>query len=276
MTTISLHILDVGINIHCASPRIQDLIINNFGGLLTARNMFPLGTANIEYSVEAEGDDLFHISRAGELIIENADVYDLIYFLEKDITVELQKIRKDLLFIHAAALEYKGRACMIVAPSGSGKSTTTWALLHHGFGYLSDELAPIELSTMRVSAYPHALCLKSDPPQPYILPEHVIRTTATVHVPVEYLPAGICETPVPLEAIFFLKYNPDLVEPAIHEISAAEASARIYANALNLLAHPEGGIDAGISVAKNCKNFSVASADLQMTANLIKSTLDSV
>lgn len=275
MTIISLQILDVGINIHCANPRVQDLIIKNFGAL-RVRNTFPDEKADIEYSVETEGDNLFHIRRGGELIIENADVYDLIYFLEKDITVELQKIRKDLLFIHAAALEYNGRACLIVAPSGSGKSTTTWALLHHGFGYLSDELAPINLSTMRVSAYPHALCLKSDPPSPYGLPEHVIRTVATVHVPVEYLPAGICENPVPLAAIFFLKYNPDLIEPSIHEISAAEASARIYSNALNPLAHPERGIDAGISVAKNCKNFSVASADLQMTANLIKSTLDSV
>lgn len=232
--------------------------------------------SQLYYNVDTEGTDLFGIRRTGESIINNADVYDLIYFLEKDITVELQKIRKDLLFIHAAALEHNNKACMIVAPSGSGKSTTSWALLHHGFKYLSDELSPIDLSTMTVFAYPHALCLKTDPPEPYFLPEKVIRTVATIHVPVECLPARVCEVPVPLAAIFFLKYNPDLDEPSLHEISVAEASARLYANALNPLAHPEGGIDAGIAVARKCARFNIASADLAKTVNLVKSTLENI
>jgi len=270
LETLSLQILDVGIRIHCANSRIRELLDANFGAL---RAQFDLSIGQLEYTVESEGNDQFHIGRSDVSFIRHADVYDLIYFLEKDITVEIQKIRKDLLFIHAAALEYGGQACLIVAPSGSGKSTTTWALLHHGFRYLSDELSPIDLSTMQVSAYPHALCLKSAPPDPYALPEKVIKTIATIHIPVDHLPAEICANTPRLAAIFFLKYNPDLEEPAIHEISAAEASARIYANALNPLAHPEAGIDAGISVAKNCSSFNVTSADLRKTANLIRSVM---
>jgi len=270
---ISLQILNVGIKIDYANTHIKDLLVKNFGAIRAGKSRLYSGNL-ISYAVEPDGPGLFKIYRDGELFIGNADVYDLIYFLEKDITVELQKIRKDLLFIHGAALEYENKACLIVAPSGSGKSTTTWALLHHGFRYLSDELSPINLSTMQVSAYPHALCLKSDPPKPYTLPENVIRTIATIHVPVEYLPAGICPEPVRLAAIFFLKYNPELKEPAIYAISAAEASARFYANALNPLAHPEGGIDAGISVVRHCKCFNVSSADLRKTADLIKSTLE--
>lgn len=265
--------MNISINLHCADSCIQSILTSNFGAL-KAQDLSPDVKSQIDYLIESEGDNLFDVMRSNETLIENADVYDLIYCLEKDITIEIQKIRKDLLFIHAAALEYNNKACMIVAPSGSGKSTTTWALLHHGFRYLSDELSPIDLSTMKVFAYPHALCLKSDPPMPYSLPEEVIRTTATIHIPVEYLPAKVCDTSVRLAAIFFLKYNPDLEKPLIHEISAAEASARIYANALNLLAHPEQGIDAGISVAKNCKCFNVTSADLGKTTDLIKSTLE--
>jgi len=272
---ISLQILDVSINIHCADSLIQNVLLSNFGAL-QALNPIPVKTAEISYAVEGVNDDQFNVLRSGEPLITNADLYDLIYCLEKDITVEIQKIRNDLLFIHAAALEYNNKACMIVAPSGSGKSTTTWASLHHGFKYLSDELSPIDLSTMRVSAYPHALCLKADPPTPYVLPENVIRTTATIHVPVDYLPASVSDIPVPLAAIFFLKYNPDADEPTLHEISAAEASARLYANALNPLAHPEGGIDAGIAVARNCARFNVTSADLTKTVKLIKSTMENL
>lgn len=272
METISLQVLNVGINIHCANPHIQKLLNANFGALNSHQASHEV-IATLEYSVELDGPDHYAIIRDGEPLIGNADEYDLIYFLEKDITVELQIIRKDLLFIHGAALEFEDRACLIVAPSGSGKSTTTWALLHHGFSYLSDELSPIDMTTMKVSAYPHALCLKSDPPKPYTLPADVIRTIATIHVPVDHLPAQICHTPVKLAAIFFVKYTPELQDPAMHEISAAEASARIYANALNPLAHPEGGLDTVISVARKCKCFNVASANLEKTADLIKSTM---
>ena len=272
METISLQILNVSINVHCANSYIQNLLNANFSALRD-REAAHEAMAVLEYSVELNGVNHFAILRAGGPVIANADEYDLIYFLEKDVTVELQKIRKDLLFIHGAALEFEDKACLIVAPSGSGKSTTTWALLHHGFRYLSDELAPIDLSTMKVSAYPHALCLKADPPQPYTLPANVVRTIATIHVPVDSLPAHVCHTPVPLAAIFFVKYNSDLNDPAMHEISAAEASARIYANALNPLAHPEGGLDTVISVARRCKCFNVMSADLKKTADLIKSAM---
>ena len=49
---------------------------------------------------------------------------------------------------------------LLAGASGNGKSTTAWALLHRGFQYLSDELAPLDLSAMTVHAFPHALCLK--------------------------------------------------------------------------------------------------------------------
>ena len=55
------------------------------------------------------------------------------YMLEKDMAVELQKRRSELLFLHSAAVERGNEACLLAAEAGSGKSTTTWALLHHGF-----------------------------------------------------------------------------------------------------------------------------------------------
>ena len=56
----------------------------------------------------------------------------------------------------------------VLGKTGAGKSTTAWGLLHHGFSYLSDELAPIDLETLEVLPYRHALCLKRRPPSPLL------------------------------------------------------------------------------------------------------------
>jgi len=90
-------------------------------------------------------DDSFLIERTDTMAqVAAMGVDDLLYYLEKDVTVEIQQRRPDLLFMHAAAVEWRGTAVVLAADSGSGKSTTTWALLHHGVRYLSDELAAID------------------------------------------------------------------------------------------------------------------------------------
>ena len=88
METISLQILNVSINVHCANSYIQNLLNANFSALKDRKTSHEV-MAVIGYSVELNGVNHFAILRAGGPIIGNADEYDLIYFLEKDITVEL-------------------------------------------------------------------------------------------------------------------------------------------------------------------------------------------
>src|SRR5262249_15342606 len=158
-----------------------------------------------------------------------SDDGDLLFQLEKEITIEIQKLRPDLYFLHAAVLEYHGLGLMLVAQSGGGKSTTAWALSHYGFRYLSDELAPIDLSTLQVLPYPHALNMKNLPPSSYSLPSETIWTSRTLHVPVEALPGGEQTAPTCLAAIFFVSYRPEQ-EPCAIPISRAEAAVRLFAN----------------------------------------------
>lgn len=115
----------------------------------------------ISYRVErghAEGS--LYISRAGACTLISRNDADFLFLFEKDLTIELQYQRPDLFFVHAAVVERDGKAVVLAAPSGTGKSTLTLALLHAGFRYLSDELAPFDLVTLQVMPYPHALCLR--------------------------------------------------------------------------------------------------------------------
>jgi hypothetical protein len=218
--------------------------------------------------------NVFFISRNSIDEMQTDDIGEFIYLFEKDMTIELQKIRSDLYFMHAAAVEYQGAGIILTAPSGTGKSTTSWALIHSGFRYLSDELAPIDLTNMNVCPYPHALNLKSKPPV-YALPENTIQTETTLHIPIHEAGQWLLQkTPVPVSTIFFLEYDSERTRPEIKPISKSLATAKIYANTLNALNHQNKGMDAALSIASRLHCFDLITTDLEETCTAIKSTLD--
>lgn len=235
----------------------------------------PGGIADLEYTVSRRPSGGFHISRGNKTLVEEtgdeAIEYLFVYSLEKLITLDLQYLRTDLYFVHSSALEHQGRVIMIVAESGTGKSTTTWALLQHGFRYLSDELAPIDPASFEVHPYPHALCLKALPPGNYPLPETTTRTERTLHIPVTTMPSPAIMEPGPLRAIFFLQRGANASEPSIAEVSPAEAGARLYVNTLNALAHPGSGLDVAIRIAGAVPAYTLNAGELGATCEMISS-----
>lgn len=197
---------------------------------------------------------------------------ELLFELEQHLVVALQQARPELLFLHAAALVYRERACLLVGESGAGKSTTAWALLERGWGCLSDELAPLELPSGQVLAYPHAICLKRPPPDGVAWPPRgLLDLGTTLHLP---LPAGPA-APCPLGAIVFVHHTPppETAVPSIRRVSAAEAAARLYVQTLNPLAHPERGLDVVRRTAQRVPCFQLQAAGLRASAALLEQTL---
>ncbi len=264
---LTLSIFDRVVQISCQNRPIFDLLANGYGSMLRQDGTL----ANLEYAVNENNErGGYCIVRAGCPPLPATDDGELIFLFEKDLTIELQRLRADLYFVHAAALEFAGNGILLVAPSGQGKSTMTWGLLHHGFRYLSDELAPLDLRTMKVAPYPHALCLKRDPPEPYPLPAQILRTSRTFHVPTTMLPNQTLSQPVPVTAMFFLEYSPkDQTGATLQSISKGEAASRLFAQALNPLAHMEDGLPAAIAIACNAACYKLRSADLRSSCDLV-------
>lgn len=189
------------------------------------------------------------------------DAGDLLFHLDKDLTIALQLQRADLFFLHAAVLALDDRAVVLSAPSGTGKSTLALALLEAGFDYLSDELAPIDLQSLTVHPFPHALCLKSPPPAPYRLPKGTLRTGDRYHLPADSLRGAARTQPLPVAAFIFLRRG-SRTSSAHHPITRGAASAHLMSNALNSLAHPAAGLDAAAMLSQAVPCFELNSAEL--------------
>lgn len=268
VTPVSLHALGVDVTIDCADAGIRTLLTACYARL--AGRSAP---AHLRYAVVPAGGGRWRLERAGRPPLATADAGEVLFQLDQDLVIQLQTFRDDLLFVHAGVLEFDGRAFILVAESGGGKSTTTWALVHHGFRYLSDELAPVDLATLAVHPYPRALSLKDTPPHPYPLPGTALMTSRGFHVTSHALPGGVGDIPARLAAIFFLRQHSTRRRPAARRVSAAEAGARLYANTLNALAHPEDGLEAAIRVARDSACFQLSLGDLRATSGLVAALL---
>lgn len=257
----------------CADDETARIVSRGYGAL---RSALTSKTTNINYFVGKEKSGSgYYILRDGFGRLDAQDEAEFLFIFEKDLEIELQKLRQDLFFVHAAALEFCGRAIIFPASSGAGKSTFAWGMLHNGFRYLSDELALIGLDDMQVLAYPHALCMKAEPPAPYSLPEEIIRTAQTLHVPVAQFDSALGPAAAPLAEIFFLEYRPAATRPEIERIGSSTAATRLYSHALNALAHSGSGLDAAIRIANKAKCYELRVAGLEETCLQVKKLLSS-
>lgn len=266
--TFSLGALGITVDIRCAEVETRSLLTAHYEHMRRPRD-----TADVTYTVARPNGRLL-LTRDDARPVTAADRGELLLLLDQDLIIQLQRLRPDLYFIHAGVLDFGSKAFMLVAPSGGGKSTTAWALVHHGCRYLSDELAPVDLRTVSVHPYPRALALKRRPPASYPLPRATLSTSRGLHIATDALSSGIRATAAPLAAIFFLRYRPEAVGPSVTPLSAAQGAARLYANTLNALAHPEEGLTGAIRIARATACFELATADLTATCRLVETTLD--
>lgn len=260
------------VRVRYGNSRLRDLVRCNYGAFTDSESTVP----HLEYIAEhnEQGFCLQRPTADHSATWSTLSEGEFLFLLEKDLTIELQKRRPDLYFLHAAALEYRARGVLLIAPSGSGKSTSCWGLLQRQCRYLSDEMAPIDLSSMQILPYPHALCLKTEPPAGFPLPAATLRTEATLHIPTRALSSDVSHQPTPVHALVFVQHLGPQQRPEMVPVSAAQATAWIYANALNPLSHPRDGLDAALAIAAHGHSFKLITGELAASVQLLLQTLD--
>ncbi|MEJ2085030.1 MAG: hypothetical protein P8Y44_05040 [Acidobacteriota bacterium] len=271
MDTITFEIVRTRIRIDCLDRVTADLFRSAYGHLAVTT-----GTPDLTFSVVESGAGVFRLEREGVPTREISGLGWLLAQVDDDLVIALQQLHPDLYFLHAAVLARNGAAYLFPAPTGSGKSTLAWALSNRGFGYLSDELAPLELSKLEVLPFLRPLCLKEPPPEGHEITQPIVETERAIHISPEHLPGASIFDCLKIGAIFFPRYDPNETDSGPRRVSPARAAVRIYANCLNALAHPEKGLAAAESLAKKLPCFEVATARLEDACQKIRSVVDSL
>src|SRR5262245_31331905 len=110
----SLYFLILGrrVRIDCAAPAARALLAANFGTM--AAGSCECEPPDLRYTVSLAGAT-FSIVRGGLDPLSGVGLGELLYLLEKDLTVRLQELRPELLFLHSAAVECAGKAYLFAA-----------------------------------------------------------------------------------------------------------------------------------------------------------------
>jgi len=160
------------------------------------------------------------LMKDGEVVYETPGCIDLLIKLQELILKDFIRFTKNRYYlIHSAVLVKNGRAILFPGASKSGKSTLSIALLRHGFKYISDEVAAINLSTLRANGFPRAIVIREKTLSlfPALEPEinHLCYKLVSsgknrkIHygIPSEKKLASMKKA-FPISAILFPKYNP--------------------------------------------------------------------
>lgn len=265
-----LGVLDRVIAVRCEHAPTRALLDVAWGALVVAE-----GGPDVRYRITRRAD-LFCIRRDDILVGEVTDAGRLLHLLDSDMVVRLQTLRRDLLFVRGSVVVDGRGAHVLTGPSGAGKSTTCWGLVHRGFGYLSDELAPIRPSDLAVLPFPRALCTKAEPPAGFPLPRGTAATSRGFHVPVGRLPSRTVAAPRPLRSLLFVDYRQGRPAPVVRPVSSAETATRLYPNVLNAPGHDDAAMRAVARASAAVRGFVVEAAELSATADEIGRVLRAV
>ncbi len=268
-----LRVLNCDIAVRCGDEASSDLLRECYSAfLLPAQTEF---LPALDYDVSLAGHANGWTMRCDETVIHCRDRNDLIYEFEKDMTVRVQLLCANLFFIHGAALSMAERCVIISGESGSGKSSLAWFMIHHGFDYLSDELAPVDPAFLHVEPYPQALCLKDKPLSEPALPDSTQYTEATIHVPAYELPTRALDRPCPLSFLIFIDESLNGRDLVMRAIGSAESATRLYSNGLNQLSHRGDGLPVVASMASGVSSYLMSGGTVEERAQAIRGLFDS-
>lgn len=232
---IPLRFQDTRLSVLISDPEMEKQVRESFRFMLAADD------PSIEHSWRDETLDL---------VTEHPIRPELLQFIHNAVFRRFIALRPDLMWIHAGAVEKDGSAILIAGASGQGKSTLTGMLCRAGFSYMSDDVAPIDMSTDTVYPFPQTPRRRAPSTRP-LDPGEVQALERTV---ISLNPDVIRKKPAPIRRIFFLDYQAG-AQPDLSPLTCGEAALGIIGSLTNFLDHREAAVDRSVALARSIPAF---------------------
>ena len=207
----------------------------------------------------------FAISGPIELFYEGevSSLYDL---LKHELLAQFIRERQDLLWLHAAAVERNGKAILVAGPSGQGKSTISTRLCEMGWNFMSDDIAPVRMSSNDVLPFPQAPFRRIGAG---IIPNRVA-LEALEKESVIISPESIRRQAAPIAAIVFPVYRPGTRENLV-SMPSGNAAFELLRSYTNFVDHKASGVARASELARQIPAYELIYSRGQDAAALLNS-----
>jgi len=111
------------------------------------------------YSIHKE-HERYLLQRGKRITHQNRNPVRIIYALEWQIVNDLLRLNRRYLQLHAAALHSNGKTVVLIGGSGTGKTSLSILLMRHGWTFMTDEFALIDVDCQTVFPFPRNLIIK--------------------------------------------------------------------------------------------------------------------
>jgi hypothetical protein len=234
---------------------------------------FEVQIARAEVDVESDPGRFFYV-RSGRRLFRGPR-HELLSWALWDLHALVHREGRDFLFLHAGAVSSADAVLVMPAPPDAGKSTLVAALLQRGFGYLSDELAPVDPVTSMVYPFPKHLTLDADalgflgspaPSPPADYPDISFELPDRYFRPDDL--GSRTGDPGPAATIVFVDAQRAGV-PTLSEVPRSESLTRLLQHALNLDVFGERGVKLLSRVVGSASTYSLTGGSTGERADLL-------
>ena len=222
---------------------------------------------HLEVTVEQIDNDQFNVQYNNLIFQTDNPLQKIDEILFKNIN-----ILNGTFAMHAAAVEYKGKAYALAAVTTTGKTTLTTYLIHNGFNYITDDCVLINQTDFSVYPYCKSLHLREGGIE--VLKNHSILPREMYHLKDKtiqryiFTPDNCISKPIPLGGILFIKRSE--VENSVSGISTAECINTLMRSPITYYKITSNYIRFVSQLSKiNCKK--VVYKDMEFVAEYIKS-----
>jgi hypothetical protein len=274
----SLRGLSFRFAVHSADERLQRRVDVLFAGLREPE----AAPVDHRYSLtrSAAGCGTFDVTRDDELLAQGQCAGDALGWVVWDVNRSAAAASDARLLFHAGALEADGAGILLPGTSGSGKSTLTAGLAQAGLGYLTDELAALDLDRGHLLPYAKPITLKrgSFAVLPDLHPDRAGHSGAGPWTGEEWQVAmgGVTGRrvgrPCPPSLLIVPRYEPG-GSTALTPLSDTEAFLSLALHAVNLLPHGVAGSAALGRVVAQSACYSLTMSDLDEACALVQGLL---